>query len=69
MLSAQTATSRALLRRTATHSATGAAKPAPTTTGGGSFRRRRSAGAPTPAATTAQAVARMPLDTRKQASI
>ena len=68
MFSAQTATSRARLRGTATHSATGAsadrsrAPPA-----AGSFSRRRSAGAATPAATRAQAVARMPLDARKGA--
>src|SRR5918912_598827 len=50
--------SRARVRGTTTHSATGAAHAAARTRGAGSRRRRRTMGAATPAASTAQAAAR-----------
>jgi hypothetical protein len=58
------ATSRAVERRTATHSANGAAPAVAVTTGGGRRSRRRASGAATPTATIPQAAARMALDVR-----
>ena len=69
MFSAQTATSRTRLRRVTTHSATGARPAAPSTAAGGNFRRRLSMGAATPAATSVQAAARMPLVTLKERAV
>ena len=65
MFSAQTAASRVRLRGRATHSAIGDNAEGTITTACGSFSRLRTAGAATPAATRAHAVARIPLDTRK----
>src|SRR5438105_882736 len=65
MLSRTTATSRARERGTATHNATGGIPAPAKTTGRAVRRRRRRAGRATPVATRTQAVARMPLVTRK----
>src|SRR5947209_7870906 len=69
MLSRHTPTSRPRLRRTATQSARGERPEVTSTATGGSLRRRRRAGAATPAATRAQAVTMMALDTRKGAPV
>ncbi len=59
----QSAMSRARLRGTTVHSATGAAAASGNTTAGCSRRRR--AGAASPAATTVHAATRIPQDDRK----
>src|ERR1035438_7070419 len=62
--SPHTATSRVRERRTATHSATGAANATVCVASGGALIRLRISGAATPAATTPQAVALISLDSR-----
>ena len=65
MFRPHTAMSRNRLRGVATHRASGATPEVARTTAGDNFSRLRSAGAASPAATSAHAVARMALDLRK----
>jgi hypothetical protein len=65
MFRPHTAMSRTRERGIATHRASGATPEVPRTSTGRSFSRLRSAGAATPTATRAHAVARMALDVRK----
>src|SRR5438477_9570805 len=65
MFKPHTMRSRTRVRGVATHSAIGAIPEVPSTAAGPSLRRLRSAGAATPTATSAQAVARMALEVRK----
>ena len=65
MLSAQTATSRARLRRNTRHREIGASHAGTSTAAAGSRHLRLTTGAATPAATRAMAAARMALDALK----
>ena len=65
MFSPHTARSRTRVRGVATHRASGATPEVPSTTAGDNLSRLRTAGAASPAATSAHAVARMALDVRK----
>ena len=66
---AQSKYSRLRLRGTTTHRANGEANETASTAGAGSLSLRRRAGAATPAATRAQAVTLMALDTRKDGAV